>query len=214
MCLFNVSVPHVTHFLHHVLNCYMHLHTHILTLDFIPRTSPKIRNDRCMSWLLSSFCVLLRSCLYKRTLVLSCTKIVIPYLTALFMGVDNCTLQRCLIGAQPVFLGVVLFCWCDAVTLSVCLPKRVNPGMQEQTRRALASSACTQLSRSLIEWVEMKYTLVLIWNYGGLWIENVFVAHLFWWFLKTLKGKPITCSAHCCHLVFTQGNYTLPKVMC
>lgn len=38
------------------------------------------------------------------------------------MGVDNCTLQGCLIGAQPQFIVVCLLrCVCDAVTLYLSL---------------------------------------------------------------------------------------------
>ena len=33
------------------------------------------------------------------------------------MGVDNCMLQGCLIGAQPVFVVVGLLYWWDAVTV-------------------------------------------------------------------------------------------------
>lgn len=109
MCIFNVNVPHITHFLHCNLNCY--LHTHIsLNTDSHSLIPPKIPND-CLHELAAVLILyVLSGRFHKRTLVLSYTEIIVLYLTALFMGVDNCTLQRCLIGAQPAFIGVGLLC--------------------------------------------------------------------------------------------------------
>lgn len=45
---------------------------------------------------------------HERTLVLSCSQIITVYVTALFMGVDNCAALGRLIGAQRLFIVVCL----------------------------------------------------------------------------------------------------------
>lgn len=138
---------HFTHVHHDFYLTCSSMVTYVMHQVLFPLNLPKIPQDYCMNWVLSSFHLTLFTWQCNCPLL-----IIILDLTALFMGVNNCTQQGCLIGAQPVFIVVYLLRWCDAVILSVYLTQRVNPGTREQTRKAPASSACTPSNRSLIGW--------------------------------------------------------------
>lgn len=116
MCIFHASVSHITHLLHHNLHCYMQLHAHIhSTLNLISLNLPKIPNDYCMNWLLSSFCRYYVA-VHKRTLVFSCTEIIILYFNSSIYGSRQLHAARMSNWGKACFLIVVLslvLMWCS-----------------------------------------------------------------------------------------------------